>query len=102
MAMSKAFTDAMFTRREKDVGNRILISSRAAVAASWATRMNILNYTKETGDLTTNERRELMGYPPVENGDERQVSLNYIRSHQQSQYQTGQPEPDPPAAQEGE
>lgn len=102
MAMSKAFTDAMFTRREKDVGNRILISSRAAVAASWATRMNILNYTKETGDLTTNERRELMGYPPVENGDERQVSLNYIRSHQQSQYQTGQPEPDSPAAQEGE
>lgn len=89
LAMSKAFTEALFTRRERDVGNRIVVSGSAAVAASWATRMNILNFTKEAGDLTTNERRELMGYPPVEGGDERQVSLNYVKSTQQSEYQTG-------------
>ena len=89
LAMGKAFTEALFTRRERDVGNRIVVSGTAAVAASWATRMNILNYTKEAGDLTTNERRELMGYPPVEGGDERQVSLNYVKSTQQSEYQTG-------------
>lgn len=93
LAMSKAFTEALFTRRERDVGNRIVVSGTAAVAASWATRMNILNYTKETGDLTTNERRELMGYPPVEGGDERQISLNYVKSKQQTEYQTGKETP---------
>ena len=63
--------------------------------------MNILNYTKETGDLTTNERRELMGYPPVEGGDERQISLNYVSNKNQSNYQTGEPTPQTtPAAQE--
>lgn len=90
LAMGKAFTEALFTRREWDVGNRIIVSGSATVAASWTTRMNILNYTKETGDLSTNERRELMGYPPVEGGDERQVSLNYVKSTQQSKYQTGE------------
>lgn len=88
-AMSEAFTNALFTKREYEVGNRIVVSSRAAVAASWTTRMNILNYTKETGDLTTNERRELMGYPPVEGGDIRQVSLNFVKSTDQSLHQTG-------------
>jgi len=98
-AMGQAFTAALFTRREWDVGNRILVSGSAAAAASWNTRVNILNTTKETGDLTTNERRELMGYPPVEDGDERQVSLNYVQSRQQNEYQTGQPSA---ARQEGE
>ena len=50
--------------------------------------MNILNYTRETGDLTTNERRELMGYPPVEGGDKRQISLNYVSNKNQENYQT--------------
>lgn len=100
-AMAQAFTAALFTAREYDTGNRMIVSSPAATAASWATRMNILNYTKETGDLTTNERRELMGYPPVEGGDERQISLNYVSNKNQSNYQTGEPTPQtPPAAQE--
>ena len=88
MAMAQAFTAALFTKREYEMGNRIIVSSPAATAASWATRMNILNYTRETGDLTTNERRELMGYPPVEGGDKRQISLNYVSNKNQESYQT--------------
>ena len=51
--------------------------------------VQILNTTKETGELTTNERRELIGYPPVEGGDIRQVSLNFINSKNQDKYQGG-------------
>lgn len=87
--MEQAFTSALFSRRELDVGNRILIYSGAATGASWATKLNILNTTKECGELTINERRELLGYAPVEDGDERQVSLNYVRATDQSRYQTG-------------
>ena len=54
------------------------------------TRINLLNATRETGELTPNERRELMGYPPIEGGDERLVSLNYVKAKDQSKYQTGE------------
>lgn len=88
--MSDAFTDALFTRREQDFGNRIVIHSGAATGASWQTKLNIIRDTKEQGLLTTNEYRELLGYGPVEDGDERLVSLNYVKSTDQSKYQTGQ------------
>ena len=39
--------------------------------------------------LSINEQRELLGYPPVEGGDKRLVSLNYIDSEDQSEYQSG-------------
>lgn len=91
-AMEEAFTQALFTNREQDFGNRIMIYSGVATGASWQTKLNILNSTKEVGELTVNERRELIGYGPVEGGDERMVSLNYIKSTDQSKYQTGEDE----------
>ena len=63
------------------------------MSASMQTRINLLDATRETGELTPNERRELMGYPPVEGGDERQVSLNYVKAKDQSKYQTGDEAP---------
>jgi len=87
--MEDAFTKALFTDREQDFGNRIVVYSGVATGASWETKLKILDSTKETGELTVNERRELLGYGPVEEGDDRLVSLNYIKSQDQSNYQTG-------------
>ena len=39
--------------------------------------------------LTINEQRELLGYAPIEGGDIRQVSLNFINADKQDTYQTG-------------
>jgi hypothetical protein len=88
----QALTNACFTQREKDSGNRIIFNSASVMSASMQTRINVLNATKETGELTKNERRELIGYPPVEGGDEQQVSLNYVQAKDQSKYQTGEDE----------
>lgn len=88
----QALTNACFTQRERDAGNRIIFNSASVMSASMPTRINLLNATRETGELTMNERRELMGYPPVEGGDERQVSLNYVKAKDQSLYQTGEQE----------
>lgn len=85
----QALTNACFTQRERDAGNRIIFNNATVLNASLQTRINLLNATKETGELTLNERRELITYPPVEGGDERQVSLNYVKSTDQSKYQTG-------------
>lgn len=90
--LSQALTNALFTQREKDIGHRIIFNSASVMSASLQTRIKLLEATKLTGELTINERRELMGYPPVEGGDERLVSLNYIKATDQSKYQTGENE----------
>lgn len=87
--MSEAFTRALFTRTEENFGNRLIVFSGAATGASWQTKLNIISNTKEIGILSENEQRELLGYGPVENGDEHYVSLNYIKSSDMSKYQTG-------------
>ena len=87
--MGEAFTQAVFTRTEQNFGNRMMVYSGAATGASWQTKLNILMQTKETGELTKNERRELLGYAPTEDGDEHFVSLNYIKQSDMTKYQTG-------------
>lgn len=87
--MGQAFTNVCFTQREKDAGNRIIFVSQALLNTSMQTKINLLNATKETGELTKNERRELLGYPPVEGGDDFQVSLNFVKGKDQTKYQTG-------------
>lgn len=100
--MSEAFTDALFTRREQAAGSCILVSSAAATGASWNTKLMIVSNTKDLGLLTPNEYRELLGYPPVEDGDERLVSLNYVKSTDQSTYQLGEETQEPQEKQQEE
>lgn len=87
--IGEALTKAMFTRREQGYGNCIMVYSGAATGASWQTKLNILMQTKETGELSKNERRELLGYAPVESGDEFFISLNYVKQSDMTKYQTG-------------
>ncbi len=95
-AMAEAFTSALFTRKEQAFGSSIVVTSGAATGASWNTKLMIVANTKDLGLLTPNEYRELLGYAPVEDGDERLVSLNYVKSGDQSNYQVGtEPEPTP-------
>ena len=88
--MGEAFTRALFTRREQDFGNAIIVTSSAATGASWQTKLNIINNTKEIGLLTKNQYLELLGYPPIDDGDVSYVSLNYIKSTDMSRYQVGE------------
>lgn len=60
------------------------------MGTSYQTRMNIIAQTKEIGVLTINEQRDLLGFAPVEGGDIRLVSLNYINSTKADEYQTGE------------
>lgn len=99
--MGEAFTRALFTRREQDFGNAIIVTSAATTGASWATKLNIINSTKEVGLLTKNQYLELLGYPPTEDGDVSYVSLNYIKSTDMSRYQVGQDSEDAGGAQDG-
>lgn len=89
--MGQAFTNACFTQREKDAGNRIIFNSSVLINTSMSTKVSVLNAAREIGLFTKNELREMFGYPPKEGEewDEAQVSLNYVKATDQSQYQTG-------------
>ena len=43
----------------------------------------------DRGIITINELRELMYYEPIEGGDVRMISLNYVNTDDQSLYQVG-------------
>ena len=86
---SEAITNACFTMREKDVGNRIVFAGGVMMGTSYQTRVNIIAQTRELGIFSANELRELLGYTPIEDGDKRQVSLNYINAENQDGYQSG-------------
>lgn len=94
LQMGQAFTNACFTPREIGCGNRIIFNASVLINASMQTKVNLLQNSKEIGLLTLNEQREMFGYPPVEGGDERFVSLNYIKGSDQSKYQVGKEEAD--------
>ena len=87
--LSEAVTNACFTAREKGNGNRIIFSGGVLMGTSYQTRVNIIGQTKELGVLTINEQRELLGFAPVEGGDKRQVSLNFVNADKQDEYQSG-------------
>ena len=87
--IGEAFTKALFTIREQDFGNRMVIYSGVATGASWQTKLNILKDTKDIGILSTNQQLELLGYPPIEGGDERLISLNYVNADNITEYQMG-------------
>jgi HK97 family phage portal protein len=88
--MGQAFTNACFTQREKDVGNRIIFTSDTMVNVSMGAKTQLVLATKELGIWTPNEIRSMFGFSPVEGGDERMVSLNYVKGSEQSEYQLGE------------
>lgn len=89
---AEALTNACFTQREKDVGNRLIINAGVMMGTSYQTRINIISQTKDIGLLSINEQRELLGLGPVEGGDKRLASLNYVNVDKMDEYQgTGTP-----------
>jgi HK97 family phage portal protein len=97
----EAVTNAFFTEHERECGNRIIISGGILTGTSVQTRVSLIGATREIGMFTTNEQRELLGYPPVEGGDVIQVSLNYIKTTNQDYYQSGKKEENNAGSNEG-
>lgn len=71
------------------MGNRIVFSGDLLSTSSDSTKIQLVQAVREIGILSANEIREMFGMPPIEGGDIRQVSLNYINSINQGEYQVG-------------
>ena len=76
--LAQAMTQVMFTEREKSFGNKIVLYPNDINFMSTSEKIEALKVGLPAGIFTRNEARELLGYPPVENGDQMPQGYNYI------------------------
>lgn len=85
-------TKKIFSKNERTRGNKIVVEISKLQQMSISSRLSIIKEVKDIGLLSLNEMRELIYLKPVEGGDVRQVSLNYIDADNQQEYQVGKKE----------
>lgn len=87
--MSLEFTNKIFTDREIGYGNEIIFESNRLQYASNKTKTSMIATLMPLGILSINEAREILNLAPVEGGDKRLVSLNFVNAQFQDIYQLG-------------
>lgn len=87
--MSLEFTAKLFTDREKGHGNEIIFEANRLQYASTRTKIELIRTVTPLGLLTLNESREIFNLGPVEDGDKRIMSLNFVDADKANQYQLG-------------
>ena len=90
LQLSLEFTFKLLSERERGFGNKIIFTANRLQYATLQTRVNLGSQLFDRGIITINEYRELMYYEPIEDGDVRMISLNYVKADEQSIYQIGE------------
>jgi len=78
ISLGQAFSKTIFTPRELDVGNEIVFYQKDMMYLSTKTKLELLKIAGEQGLLSDNQKLAILGYPPLEDGNKRTMSLNYI------------------------
>jgi HK97 family phage portal protein len=100
--MGLEFTAKLFTDRERGHGNEILFEANRLQYASTKTKVTMVEKMVPMGLLTINEAREIFNLSPVEGGEKRLVSLNYVNADKADQYQVGEGDGDEPNTEIGD
>ena len=87
--LSLEFTRKIFNEREIAYGNEIVFDSGRLIYSSNATKVNMIQNLLPMGILTLNEAREIFNLSPLEDGDKRLQSLNYVDQDKANEYQLG-------------
>jgi HK97 family phage portal protein len=90
IGLGQAFSKTIFSTRELDVGNEIVFYQKDMMYLSTAAKLNLLKTAGEQGLLTDNQKLAILGYPPIEDGNKRTISLNYIDVNLAANYQLKQ------------
>lgn len=85
--IAEEFSRKIFTERELELGRKIVMSASRLTFANNSTKMNICKEGLTLGMFTFNECREVFEFEPVEGGDKRIVSLNYVDADKANEYQ---------------
>ena len=85
--ISEEFSRKIFTASELERGKKIVMSASRLTFANNSTKMTICKEGIALGLFTLNECREVFEFEPVEGGDIRLISLNYVDADKINQYQ---------------
>lgn len=85
-SLGEAMSRVLFTDRETSFGNEVILYPHEVVFMSMENKLSALSTGLPAGVFTINEARELLGYPPVEGGDEiRPRGYNNLDSQNQEE-----------------
>ena len=70
-------TQTFFSEREESFGNKIVLYPNDIQFMSMNEKIAALQAGLPAGIFTRNEAREMLGFPPIENGDEIPQGYNY-------------------------
>lgn len=87
MMLQQSFQCILLTQGQYWHGNRIEVSLNRMMYQPKSVLVSLVTATIQQGIFTTNEYRDMFGYPPVEDGDKRLVSLNYVDAKKADDYQ---------------
>jgi HK97 family phage portal protein len=90
--LSEVFSLGLLTDNEIKRGEQVVFYSERLQYASWNTKVTAIEKLMGLGIMSLNESRALLGLEPVENGDKRLQSLNYVDALKANQYQVGESE----------
>lgn len=87
--LSAEFTKKLFTEKEILAGNNIIFTAQSMLFASLSTKTTLIKETMSLGLITVNEARAILGLGPIEGGDKRLQSLNFVNAQFADDYQMG-------------
>ena len=77
-SLSQAMTQTFFSEREESFGNKIVLYPNDINFMSMSEKIAALSAGLPAGIFTRNEAREMLGFAPIENGDQIPQGYNHI------------------------
>ena len=89
ITMGQAFTKALFSQREIDLGNKIVFYKKDMGYLNPKDKLELIKISGEQGLLKLDQKLAILGYPPIggEEGAVRTISLNNIDVKLANEYQ---------------
>jgi len=91
--LSEAFSIGLLTNNQLERGEEIIFYSERLQYASWNTKVTAIEKLMSLGIMSLNESRALLGLEPIEGGNKRLQSLNFVDADKANLYQVGTEDP---------
>lgn len=92
MQLEQAFTNCLFTSKERSFGNEIVAEGNKLQYAKLSDKLAAVKYLSEIGGLMLDQALVTLGFPPIggEEGKRRVQTLNMVNADKADEYQLGE------------
>lgn len=97
MQIQQAFTNCLFTKKERGYGNEIVAEGNKLQYAKLSDKLSAVKYLSEIGGLMLDQALTTLGFPPIggEEGKRRVQTLNMVNAALADKYQLGEGNTEP-------